>query len=94
MPANLLTPDDLLEIKNDIAAAVLDSLRPLIEESQPLLVDRLKMAGLASVSVATLDRLVGRGQIPSVMVGSCRRFDPNEVVAQLKSCMEGDSNAE
>ena len=90
-----MTNIDVGELRESIASDVVNSLRPLIETETPhRLVDRHHMAELASVSVATLDRLVSRKKIPSVMVGSSRRFDPAEVIGALKRNQEGDSNDE
>ena len=81
---------DLSWLIDPIVEQVTANLRNSIQEAKqdiraPLLVDGYEMARLLSVSRPTIDRLRATGKIPSVLVGSSRRYLPNDVVAALKS---------
>ncbi|WP_242632299.1 helix-turn-helix domain-containing protein [Rubripirellula amarantea] len=80
----LLRDTDPDELVAAIAKAVAIALASTLEASrEPLIVDGNEMARLASVSSATLDRLRRSGSIPSFLVGSSRRYQPDEVIAAL-----------
>lgn len=51
----------------------------------PLLTDRETTASLLNLSTSTLDKLVSRGVVPSITVGTKRLFDAAEVAAALKA---------
>ncbi len=56
---------------------VLHFKRPLVTARQ--------LGGLLAVSEHLVSRLAREGRIPFVMVGGCRRFDPEAVDAALKA---------
>lgn len=68
------------EIVRDVIAAIGPM---LVDNREPRLVDRQRMAGLLGVSVPHLDTLVRDGLIPSKMVGKRRLFLACEVIDSL-----------
>ncbi len=48
-------------------------------------VDRKQMADLLGVGIATIDRLVNQGAIPSLVMNSRRAFLPSQVYAALQA---------
>ena len=84
MPDLILRDVDPEQLRADIAAEVIEALRPMLAaSSQPHLVDGDRMAELAGVSRPTIDRAVRDGVIPSVLIGRCRRFEPRAVIDSL-----------
>ena len=84
MPDLVLRDVDPSELRKAITADVIAALQPLlIESKEPRLVDGDRMAELAAVSRPTIERKVREGVIPSVLVGSCRRYDPRAVIDAL-----------
>lgn len=88
MPDLMLRDIDPDRLRADIAAAVIDALRPVIADAaQPSLVDRARMADLLGISIPKLDRLVSDGVIPSKLVGTRRLFEPRCVIDALPSAL-------
>ena len=81
----ILKSADVDALADLLAAAVAKRLEPLLTSRQRKLVDRPTMATLLDVSIPMLDRLVASKQIPSVLVGVRRLFDPDRVVEALAS---------
>ena len=74
----------IAELAEQLAPILADRLAPNLERSTaPLLVDGQEMARLAGSSPSTIDRLRRAGTIPSVLVGSSRRYSPSDVIAAL-----------
>lgn len=91
MPDLMLRDIDPERLRADIAAAVIDALRPVITEAaQPSLVDRARMADLLGISIPKLDRLVSDAVIPSKLVGTRRLFEPRSVIDALPSGLPTD----
>jgi len=69
------------EFRRQLTNDVVSRLTPLINTpQQPLLVDRIEMAKLLSISSGKLDDLVAEDAVPSVKVGTRRLFSPDAVV--------------
>lgn len=72
------------ELQESIVKQVVAELRPLIERSsEPLLVDRHRLATLLGVSVPTISRMTSSGEIPSKLIGTRRLYCPAAVVDAL-----------
>ena len=68
------------EFRRRLTEDVVSRLTPLINTpQQPLLVDRIEMAKLLSISPNKLGDLVSQNAIPSVKVGTRRLFSPDAV---------------
>ena len=75
---------DFAELRAEIVADVVTAMQPLLDASSgPMLVDGDRMAELAGVSRPTIDRLVRREVIPSVMIGRRRLYCPSMVINAL-----------
>ena len=74
---------DVDSLANAVADVIAKRIEPLLAARQRRLVDRPTMAGLANIGTATLDRLVATKQVPSVLVGKRRLFDPDKVIDSL-----------
>ena len=81
----LIKSADLEQLRCDIAAAVVESMLPMINSSDLRLVDRHQMAERLNVSVATIDRLTSDESIPSVLVKNRRRYHPGKVIEALEN---------
>lgn len=79
----ILKSVDVDALADQLAAAVFKRLEPMLASRQRKLVDRPTMATLLGVSVPMLDRLVASEQVPSVLVGVRRVFDPDRVIEAL-----------
>ncbi|TWU24899.1 Helix-turn-helix domain protein [Novipirellula galeiformis] len=85
-----VSPEDRAAIVADVVAAM----RPLLSEShEPRLVDGDRMADLLGVSRPTVDRLRAAGEIPSVLLGRRRLYQPAAVVAALAAANENGSDS-
>ena len=72
------------EFRRQLTDDVVSRLTPLINKlQQPLLVDRIEMAKLLSISSGKLDDLVAEDAVPSVKVGTRRLFSPDAVVESI-----------
>ncbi|WP_372718884.1 helix-turn-helix transcriptional regulator [Novipirellula sp.] len=88
---------DIDELIAAITAAVLAALMPLLSESsEPRLVGGDAMADLLGVSRPTVDRARAAGEIPSIMIGSRRLYQPEAVIAALAAANKkrGDGHAD
>lgn len=83
--ADLILRDvDPETLRASIAAEVIAALRPVLAEAnEPRLVGGDRMAELASVSRPTIDRKVRDGDIPSILIGRRRLFEPRAVIDAL-----------
>ena len=83
--ADLILRDvDPETLRASIAAEVIAVLRPVLAEAhEPRLVGGDRMAELASVSRPTIDRKVRDGDIPSILIGRRRLFEPRAVIDAL-----------
>ena len=81
----MLKAADVDALADMLATMVVKRLEPLLSSRQQRLVDRPTMATMLGVSVPMLDRLVASRQVPSVLVGVRRLFDPDRVVEALAS---------
>ena len=80
----LLRDTDRAELIAEITTEVVAAIRPLLGEAQePRLVDRHRMAELAGVSLPMVDRLTSAGDVPSVMIGRRRLYQPVAVIDAL-----------
>ena len=81
------------ELRADIIKGTIAAVRKIVNEaSQPQLVDGDRMANLLGVSRPTIDRLVRDDLIPSVMVGSRRRYEPRSVIDDLKALRDREAD--
>ena len=80
----LIECPDVDQLVERIADVVCERLAPLLA-SKPKAVGADELAEQISCSRATVDRLVKSGQIPSMKIGSSRRFVVEEVLRSLKS---------
>ena len=72
------------ELIRETVAAVVEALRPMLEQQpEPMLVDGDRMAEMLSISRSNIDRLRASSQIPSVMVGKRRLYEPQKVIDAL-----------
>jgi len=74
---------DVDSLANAVADVIAMRIEPILAARQRRLVDRPTMAELANIGIATLDRLVAAKQVPSVLVGKRRLFDPDKVIDSL-----------
>jgi hypothetical protein len=74
---------DVDVLAKKVADIITKRMESLLESRQRRLVDRPTMAELANIGTATLDRLVAAKQVPSVLVGTRRLFDPDKVIDAL-----------
>jgi len=74
---------DVESLANAVADVIAKRIEPMLAARQRRLVDRPTMAELANIGIATLDRLVAAKQVPSVLVGKRRLFDPDKVIDSL-----------
>jgi hypothetical protein len=79
----LLKAADVDALADALADVISKRLERVLASRQRRLVDRPTMADLANIGTATLDRLVAGKQIPSVLVGKRRLFDPDRVIDAL-----------
>lgn len=90
MNARLNTPilvqafdtEDLIE---RVADRVVERLGPLFDSKVELLVDGNRLAQLLKLSRPTVDRLRSSGTIPSVLIGTSRRYSPADVMNALST---------
>lgn len=76
---------DLAELRREIAAEVVEQLRPLLcRAATEATVDRAEMARLLGTSVSTVDRLTADGKIPSLMGGARRMYLPSKVYEAMQ----------
>ncbi len=73
---------------DQVVAAVVVAITPIVEslgEGRPprKLLDSSELAQALGVSGPTIKKLVAQG-LPHTMVGSCRRFDLDEVIGWLR----------
>ena len=54
-------------------------------DSDHILFGRIEASRLLNLSTSTLDKLVRRNQVPSILVGTRRLFDVNDVADALKN---------
>ena len=74
----------IAELAEQLAPLLADRLAPSLERTAaPLLVDSTEIARLVGSSPSTVDRLRRAGTIPSVLVGTSRRYCPGDVIAAL-----------
>lgn len=78
----LLRPADVDALAERLAEILWQRIEPELS-SKRRLVDRQTMAKSANISVASLDRLVAQKQVPSVLVGTRRLFDPDATLDAL-----------
>ncbi len=72
------------EFRRQLTNDVVSRLTPLINTpQQPLLVDRVEMAKLLSISPNKLGDLVSQNAIPSVKIGTRRLFSPDAVLSAI-----------
>lgn len=81
----MLKAADIDALADMLADVVAKRVEAVLASRQRRLVDRPTMAELANIGTATLDRLVAAKQIPSVLVGKRRLFDPDRVIDALAS---------
>lgn len=74
---------ELDALAKEVADIIAKRIEPMLSARQRRLVDRPTMADLANIGTATLDRLVASKQVPSVLVGKRRLFDPDKVIDSL-----------
>ena len=75
---------DAGDFQSSVVEGVVQAVKPLLKEvNEPRLVNGDRMAELAAVSQATLDRAVKDGIIPCVRIGRCVRFEPRKVIDAL-----------
>jgi hypothetical protein len=74
---------DVDVLAEKVADIITKRMESLLEARQRRLVDRPRMAELANIGTATLDRLVAAKRVPSVLVGTRRLFDPDKVIDAL-----------
>lgn len=79
----MLKPADIDALADALAEVIAKRVEAVLVSRQRRLVDRPTMAKLANIGTATLDRLVAAKQIPSVLVGKRRLFDPDRVIDAL-----------
>ncbi len=79
----MLEAADVDALANALAEVIAKRVEAVLVSRQRRLVDRPTMAELANIGTATLDRLVAARQIPSVLVGKRRLFDPDRVIDAL-----------
>lgn len=78
-----ITPDQLADEVARRVSQVLERAQRHVDS--PLLTDRETTASLVNLSTSTLDKLVSRGVVPSITVGTKRLFDAAEVAHALKA---------
>ncbi len=89
MRSQLPQDTDLGHLVEEITSAVGDAVRSIATElQQPHVVGRDRMAELLGVGIATLDRLVSANEIPSILVGNRRKFEPRRVLDALAAKTE------
>ncbi len=74
---------DIESLALALADVIAKRIEPMLVARQRRLVDRPTMAELANIGTATLDRLVASKRVPSVLVGTRRLFDPDNVIDAL-----------
>lgn len=79
----MLKAADIDALADTLAEVIAKRVEAVLVSRQRRLVDRPTMAELANIGTATLDRLVAAKQIPSVLVGKRRLFDPDRVIDAL-----------
>lgn len=79
----MLKAADVNALADALAEVIAKRVEAVLASRQRRLVDRPTMAELANIGTATLDRLVAAKQIPSVLVGKRRLFDPDRVIDAL-----------
>lgn len=80
-----LTPSELDALAERLAEKVAAKMA-----KQPLLVDRVELSPLLSVSVPTIERMTAKGEIPCVRFGRRVLYDPAAVVA---ACSQNEKGA-
>ena len=85
----MLAPAELNELAEKIADIVAQRMA-----AQPTLITKVQLAKRLSLSLATIDRLVARGEIPAVRVGARVLFSPTAVLKSLQSPAEEASSAQ
>lgn len=84
---------DLDELIAAICGSLITALQPLLSESsEPRLINGDRMADLLGVSRPTVDRMRAAGEIPSIMIGSRRLYQPEAVIAALAAASEKGSD--
>lgn len=84
--ALFLNTVDLENLKREICAEICNRIEALLAMQGPeRAVSREKMAELLGVGIATIDRLVRDGVIPSMMPCNRRLFLPSQVYAALQA---------
>jgi hypothetical protein len=86
-----LSPSDLERLADFIADKLDEKQR-----NRPGLVDGLELAEICHVSLATIERLKARVEIPFIQFGARIKFDPEKVVAALEQKAQrqvGDSRS-
>lgn len=75
----MLAPAELNELAEKVADIVAQRMA-----AQPMLITKVQLAKRLSLSLATIDRLVARGEIPAVRVGARVLFSPAAVLTALE----------
>ncbi|APZ96751.1 helix-turn-helix domain-containing protein [Fuerstiella marisgermanici] len=84
--AVIMSEKQLQQLKDELASDILKGVeRLLASSSEERAVDRRQMAETLGVGIATIDRLVSQGVIPSMLINSRRAFLPSEVFEALKA---------
>lgn len=82
----IMSEEQLRQLKNELTSDLLTGVKALFANGvEEQAVGRQKMAEKLGVGIATIDRLVSQGVIPSMLINSRRAFLPSEVFAALKA---------
>ncbi len=76
-----LTPTEI----QAIAAEVVEQLRPVLSVQEQSELTTAEVAELLRVSIPTVERLVNRQEIPSYLIGRCRRYSREAVLNAVRS---------
>lgn len=79
-----LSPVELERLADLVADRVAERLA-----GAPRLVDRVRLAELLAVSVATVERLTAAGELPIVRMGRRVLYDPGECIAARAAQQKG-----
>lgn len=85
-----LRREELIEIVENAIRESVDSL--IASAGDPRIVDRSNLASILDLSIAQIDRLTASDTIPSLKIGSSRRYVLDDVLAALREQEEGGSD--
>lgn len=81
----ILTESELNLLASQIADHVASRIEPFFQRTEERAVGREELAERLGIGIATVDRLVREGQIPSLLINSRRVFVTSKVFSALEA---------